>query len=355
MNYKMCIHFILILGTLLQFDVTEGTNFQRRDLCDVSARLANKCMRKVGQSKTAVSCCIHCDRDVDCVGASLQINSSSCYLHSQCSAVGGCSKPDNTFIYYQRKRLQPLTCVNGQWNKTTETCDCTFYWFGELCDRYPYDCVEMASRWLKLGEMAETTVQPPDVTRSFAVLCGWDSSTYFFRINGSYGFNNTWKNYVSGFGPEMENFFVGLDSINMVMGSEPRELILRATFSDKSEIEDKYTGAVIGNSSTNYRLRFDTHTRLSNGSSQTCLELSNMTSFSTYDADHDGDVSVNWAQRAGCGWWFPARNFTCNILGTFYRNISPPPAGDKYIRFPGVSRQRLSSLSQFEMLMLGPK
>lgn len=155
--------------------------------------------------------------------------------------------------------------------------------------------------------------------------------------------NLTWNSYVDGFHtptpPYNLSFWIGLKALEALMGPEPVNIGIQISFYPGSSVPSfshRYTGVVIGNSTTNYMLTYTGHILLSNISEGDCLELSNMTSFSTWDADHDEDSGENWALRAGGGWWFPPSNFSCNPLGLFYGRKMTPPTDDGYIRFPGV-------------------
>ncbi|CAG5136467.1 unnamed protein product [Candidula unifasciata] len=345
MGYKSSRTVISVLQLLIFFTLTEATTtFYRATLCDVKTRLANKCMTSVNKPERIVNCCVRCSSDSSCLGASVQLNTSSCYIHTQCSGTTDCSKGDPGFKYYS-KRPDKLPCVYGTWNEATWSCKCSYPRVGKLCDRLPTNCTEFGQYWPTTYGDSMIALNPSPINRNVITVCSRtkDSlSTIVLRNVGEQNFNRTLSDYVQGFltnpPPYNLSFWVGMDAMPSLLGPTPRNMRISIFFNSATpkRYDYRYSGVVLGDSSTNYMLTYESYTALSGAPNGNCLELSNMTSFSTWDSDNDKDSTENWASRAGAGWWFPSSNFTCNPLGAFY-NKSTPPTDDGYLRFPGIS------------------
>jgi hypothetical protein len=167
--------------------------------------------------------------------------------------------------------------------------------------------------------------------------------------NSGENMNKSLQKYEKGFyystNDAYRSFWVGLQVLPLLLGPNPRTIRIDILSTGPETISHRYKGVVIGDASTKSRFSYQGHTSNGSRADGNCLEISNMTSFSTTEQDNDGDNSENWAMIARAGWWFPAFNFTCNPLGGFYGYSSPT------IRFPGFTSGDLSALKGVEMVI----
>jgi len=170
------------------------------------------------------------------------------------------------------------------------------------------------------GAMADGVylINPPGATAPFPVRCdmtrdggGW--TVFQRRYNGSVDFYQPWANYVAGFGQLTGEFWLGLDKLSWIAGS-PRTLRIDLGRYTGDVGYAKYNGFTIGSSATNYAMNF---TGLSSSNVPTdSLAAHNGMSFSTYDANHQGNQATNCAQTYHGAWWYGYCH-TANLNGKY--------------------------------------
>lgn len=111
-------------------------------------------------------------------------------------------------------------------------------------------------------------------------------------------FNQSWEQYVSGFGYLNGDFWLGFDKISQFMGVHT-ELRIDLVACNNSKGYAKYHNFHIGDSSTKYLLSISGYT----GDIGDMLRYSNNKKFSTHDQDNDMDRN-NCAQNLNAGYWY---------------------------------------------------
>ncbi|XP_066482343.1 angiopoietin-related protein 3 [Tiliqua scincoides] len=197
------------------------------------------------------------------------------------------------------KNTQRDTTVRGQDYKDNAT-DCTWiYNRGELSDGI-YSV-------------------KPNGSKAFDVYCEMKSESSWTviqnRSDGSLDFNQTWDNYINGFGNLEGEFWLGLHKIYSIV--DQADYILRIELEDwkanKRYIEYTF---VMGGPETDYAVRLSKIT----GNISSALPEEKVVKFSTKDRD-------NTEQRVSCpesdsgGWWYTACEET-NLNGKYIKPSS---------------------------------
>ena len=174
------------------------------------------------------------------------------------------------------------------------------------------------------------TVQPILSPAPFEVLCTmkWGGRTLILqRNNEPLLFQKSWNAYKNGFGfmGWPGDFWLGNEKIHYLTASRPhRLLVLLWVGSHYQRIN--YLGFVVGNENQNFKMNFDT-VKLASKSKQhldDCLSPLRNASFSTPDADHDGDSDVDCAGLSNSGWWFRGPDCSeCNLNGIMRTSDDP--------------------------------
>ena len=85
----------------------------------------------------------------------------------------------------------------------------------------------------------------------------------------------------------------------------------------------RYNGFTVADASKNFSLGLHAYMTHTNHLGD-CLSEVKGRPFSTYDADHDGDVSTNCAQRHESGWWMGTLSGTgCTLCNPTGRLLQP--------------------------------
>lgn len=140
---------------------------------------------------------------------------------------------------------------------------------------------------------------------------GW---TIFQQRESATDFYRPWADYVAGFGA-YPNFWMGNDRLHFLTSS-PVELYVALTSPTAGDVYEKYSSFSIGDASTYYRLTVSG----SSGTAGDALSYHSGQPFTTYDADHDSQGSVNCAVSYQGAWWYK----TCHVsnLNGIYGNTS---------------------------------
>jgi hypothetical protein len=114
-------------------------------------------------------------------------------------------------------------------------------------------------------------------------------------------FNTTWSDYKAGFGNLNANFWLGLDLIHELTSQAPTTLDV--VILDINNRHVCYYGFFsVGNESSGYQLLIDGFVSTTTGPD--ALLGRNLTRFSTYDNDQDGNAAENHALTYQSGWWY---------------------------------------------------
>ncbi|XP_070181194.1 angiopoietin-related protein 1-like [Littorina saxatilis] len=159
-------------------------------------------------------------------------------------------------------------------------------------------------------------IQPSLATSPFSVYCKnvWGGRMFIaIRLEPDLLFNRTWEEYRNGFGNVAGDYWLGLQNIYLLTNSG-LNYKLYVQMKDKADFfrQQIYFSFKISDETSSYRLYFNS-TEPNAGPQRVLgdsLSPALGSRFSTYDADHDGDVTENCALRHQSGWWFPS---PCNL------------------------------------------
>ena len=120
--------------------------------------------------------------------------------------------------------------------------------------------------------------------------------------------------------------WLGLQSIYLLTNSGPSFVLKVELRKDSSTyFQQYYHYFKIKDEANYYQLFFDSTSSNAQRPLGDSLSPALNTAFSTYDADHDGDVAENCALRHQSGWWFPT---PCGLTtGNPLGRLERPPDG----------------------------
>ncbi|XP_032309062.2 angiopoietin-4-like [Drosophila ananassae] len=159
----------------------------------------------------------------------------------------------------------------------------------------------------------------------FQVVCfsnkdvgsGWMEvfSKYYYSTK----FNQTYDQYLNGFGDVRQQHFIGLEKLHILTSQKPHEMYI-TYFTPPSAVFRFYRNMrvicenfVVGDRSEGYSLK-----QIDGCRGDTSLfNLTQGTKFSTFDRDLDGNPDHNWAQELGHGFWFGSEKPIWNSRTSF--------------------------------------
>lgn len=109
-----------------------------------------------------------------------------------------------------------------------------------------------------------------------------------------------------GFGDVATDHWLGLQSVYLLTNSG-FDFVLKVEIrpQNSTTFQQYYYNFRIENEANYYQLRFSSTSSNSKSPLGDSLSPALNSAFSTYDADHDGDITINCALRHQSGWWFP--------------------------------------------------
>nr|XP_023023915.1 ficolin-2-like [Leptinotarsa decemlineata] len=161
--------------------------------------------------------------------------------------------------------------------------------------------------------------------KSFMVLCdmetmggGWTHIQR--RLDGSQDFFLGWREYKFGFGNLKREFWMGLENIHLMTGSETNELLVEIVDRDDIKAFAHYKEFAIGSEKQGYSLR-----TLKNysGDAGDPFTYHLGSKFTTKDFDQDSD-SENCAIKYCGAWWYKSCH-TSNLNGKYLNAILSDP------------------------------
>ena len=181
------------------------------------------------------------------------------------------------------------------------------------------DCSDGYQYPYYVGMVDRFTIQPILSPTPFTVFCSmtWGGRTIIqYRKNKPQLFRKSWNAYKNGFGTMAwpGDFWLGNEKIHYLTASRPR--LLLQLYSGYYWRQISYLGFVVGNETQNFKMNFDTVQYASEAKRYLgdCLSPLRNASFSTPDADHDGESDLDCAGLSRSGWWFRGPDCSeCNL------------------------------------------
>ncbi|XP_063915103.1 ficolin-1-like [Zophobas morio] len=189
----------------------------------------------------------------------------------------------------------------------------------------PKNCIDVKENG---NHVTGTYVISPKST-PFTVLCdmntrngGW--VVFLNRFDGSQDFYLYWDNYKNGFGDFGGEFWLGLDHLHEVTGSEYNELLVELTDFNNKTVNAHYHTFRVGNEDESYILKLlDGFT----GDAKDSLFYQKGMKFSTRDKDNDNYSGACATEYTGA-WWYNSCLWS-NLNGQYLRGQVKPEFNHK--------------------------
>ncbi|XP_066433698.1 microfibril-associated glycoprotein 4-like [Eleutherodactylus coqui] len=193
---------------------------------------------------------------------------------------------------------------------------------------FPVDCQAVWDRSQPASGVY--IIYPHGAQRPLPVYCdmtteGMVWTVFQRRLNGSVQFNQSWQNYVNGFGNADGEYWLGLQNIYRLTMCNEYELRVELEDLEGSRASAQYMNFSLSRHALNpdsdgYRLNIGSFT---DGGAGDALSLHAGHMFSTYDNDQDGYVQ-NCAEYWGGGFWYHSEFCAGAGLNARYNTTSPP-------------------------------
>nr|XP_023018236.1 ficolin-2-like [Leptinotarsa decemlineata] len=168
-------------------------------------------------------------------------------------------------------------------------------------------------------------IKPNAASEPFWVLCdlkldggGWTHIQK--RYDGSQDFDLGWREYKFGFGTLLGEFWIGLENIHALTGSEVNELLIEITGKDGKTVYANYKTFKVDGEDNGYRLSELKHYVGSAGDS---LSFHLESVFRTKDNIFHPEKNYNWPEKCKGGWWYK-NGFHSSLNGAFLNNTFIP-------------------------------
>ncbi|EDV32655.2 uncharacterized protein Dana_GF22132 [Drosophila ananassae] len=134
---------------------------------------------------------------------------------------------------------------------------------------------------------------------------GW--MMVFSKYYYSTELNQTYDQYINGFGDVKYAHFIGLEKLHILTSQKPHEVMVYEYFENNRVICESF---VVGGRSEGYSLKQIDGCR----GDTSRFNLIQGTKFSTFDRDQDGNPDHNWAQELGYGFWFGSEKLVDDLI-----------------------------------------
>nr|KAG5688315.1 hypothetical protein BaRGS_009947 [Batillaria attramentaria] len=173
-------------------------------------------------------------------------------------------------------------------------------------------------------------ILPTMTTQPFRVKCEmqWGRTLIMDRWDNTVDFYRGWAEYKAGFGDVAADHWLGLQQIRALTISRSYEAIFEVHLRVGNWFQQNYRNIQLTDELQNFALSFNGTDSYATPVGDS-LSYVNGKPFSTYDADHDDDATVNCAERHHSGWWFGGANCTeCNPTGVLLQPTDMLRTGD---------------------------
>ncbi|KAK7496718.1 hypothetical protein BaRGS_00012125, partial [Batillaria attramentaria] len=272
--------------------------------CPGRAVAGHLCPR-VARASSLLHCAMQCSQFPGCVTFMRDSNLDLCRLCED-EPMSDCVNTEVSTERTYRMKVTPSLCQNGGNFTSDGVCLCPAGFTGDWCERPLYDC----SEGKVLGHPSGVyNIQPARATQPFPVHCDMEYATgrtyITMRSDGQVLFNRTWQE--DGFGDQNGDFWLGLQNLYLLTNSGQRYILkVEPQLENGTNYQQNYHGFYISNETTHYRMYFDYTTGNSLKPAGDSMSLSLAAPFSTHDADHDGDLTENCAERHQSGMVVPS-------------------------------------------------
>ncbi|XP_044269543.1 techylectin-5B-like [Tribolium madens] len=187
---------------------------------------------------------------------------------------------------------------------------------------FPENCKQVQERGNNVSGIYR--IRPELASRPFLALCelssqggGW---TYIQnRYTGVQDFYQNWHSYKTGFGNLGGEFWLGLEYLHQLTGSEVNELLIELEDLDKTRVFAHYSAFSVGSEAEGYSLKV---LGGYNGDAGDSLTYHAGSKFSTKDLDQDEWPEGSCAQAHGGAWWYRSCDMS-NLNGKYLKGEVP--------------------------------
>ena len=147
------------------------------------------------------------------------------------------------------------------------------------------------------------------------------------RVSDSVDFNRGWDDYVTGFGEEDGNYWIGLEEIHQLTTMHDVDLNMNIETYEGEPFTMTLERFTVGSVATNYQMHFWGYAQSSDrvqGSIFT--DRYNGTMFTTRDRDNDSRSSNCAADIYRGGWWY-SRCTRISLNGDYEGDVTPTNTG----------------------------
>ncbi|PVD38204.1 hypothetical protein C0Q70_00815 [Pomacea canaliculata] len=300
-------------------------------------------------------CATKCAESEACTAFSFTTTSGICHLHYDSDLTSyPCTTSSSTSQHFE-KISENLVCYNGGSIVSDGTaCKCVNGYVGSRCERLAKDCKEIiASGYYDVLLHNIFNIRPSLATAPIRVLCdSWVENIIHKRISVVPSFNRSMADYVAGFGDANSDYWVGLQNLYLLTSSTSYTLGVQVAYSS-SEHQRFYRNFTVRGAGNGYSMFFGGQYDPPSDKADTmgdCLSQLQNSSFSTYDADMDGNATYNCANNYGGGWWYNQQCSDCNLVGKKSQTSTRiPGAVDELFWNPGLD-SRLTPVNVYMFL-----
>ena len=161
------------------------------------------------------------------------------------------------------------------------------------------------------------------------------------RISNALSFERCWNSYVTGFGTENENFWLGLYGIRALTQNQPTELKVEMEAFNGETAYAHYSHFSVGDSAARYVLSLSGYS----GTAGDSMGYNNGYPFSTFDDDVTSESCV---EERKSGWWHNGCTWV-NPNGLYLVEGSNQWFGILWYGWKGIA-----SIKKIEMFLLVP-
>ena len=173
------------------------------------------------------------------------------------------------------------------------------------------------------------------------------------RISDSVDFNRGWDDYVTGFGEEDGNYWIGLEEIHQLTTMHDVDLNINIETFEGEPFTLKLERFSVGNAESNYIMHFSEYYPLSDRIKDTIFTSRyNGTMFTTRDRDNDSRYNNCASDLYRGGWWY-IRCTRISLNGDYEGDVTPTNTGIvvKYIDTTSSSPSDTKAVRSVEMII----
>ena len=153
------------------------------------------------------------------------------------------------------------------------------------------------------------------------------------RISNSVNFDRHWDDYVTGFGEEDGNFWLGLEEIHQLTTTHNVSLYINIETFVGQPFTMKLEEFSVGNATTNYAWNYSWFSQSSDQVTGSVLgSFHNGMMFTTRDRDNDLSGGNCASDRCRGGWWYNGCA-KINLNGNYEGYVNPPSDTGIFVHF----------------------